>query len=80
MPFCPSAAARWSGAGWKAVIMLQRMFGAQRKVLIIRVILGLVCAVLLVRLFIPGAGVGTIAAAMGLLVFFAYVFEAVRKP
>jgi hypothetical protein len=59
--------------------MLERMYGAQWKVLIIRVILALVCAVLLVHLFIPSAGVGSIAAAAGLLVFFAYVFEAVRK-
>ena len=59
--------------------MLQGMYKAQWKVLIIRAILGLVCAVLLVRLFIPGAGIGTIAAAAGLLVFFAYVFETVRK-
>jgi hypothetical protein len=59
-------------------IMLKGMSGAQWKVLIIRVILALVCAALLVRLFIPGAGVGSIAAAAGLLVVFAYVFEAVR--
>jgi hypothetical protein len=59
--------------------MLHGMNKAQWTVVIIRVILGLVFALLLVRLFIPGAGVGTIVAAAGMLVFFAYVFEAVRK-
>jgi hypothetical protein len=36
------------------------------------------CAALLIRLFLPTAGFGAMAAAV-LLVFFAYVLEAVRK-
>jgi hypothetical protein len=69
----PSA---WSKA---AAGMSQGTTKAQWKMLFIRVILGLVCAVVLIRLFLPGAGVGAISVATLLLVFFAYVFEAVRR-
>jgi len=51
----------------------------QWRVLLLRVFLGSVCAVLLVRLFLPRAGLGAIAAAVVLLVVFAYVLEAVRQ-
>jgi hypothetical protein len=55
------------------------MTTTQWKVLLLRGILGSLCAGLLIRLFLPTAGFGAIAAAAVLLVFFAYVLEAVRK-
>jgi hypothetical protein len=72
-------------AGWcrwwlGADIMFKRLSGTQWRVLFLRVILGMVCAVFLIRLFLPKAGAGAIAAAAVLLVFFAYVLEAVRQP
>ncbi len=59
--------------------MFKRLSRTQWKVLFLRVILGMVCAVFLIRLFLPKAGAGAIAAAAVLLVFFAYVLEAVRQ-
>lgn len=49
--------------------------GLRWKVLAIRVVLGLLFALLLLRFFFPGSGFPTILATAGMLVFFAYVFE-----
>lgn len=51
---------------------------ARWKIFLIRVVIAVVCAVLLVRLFLPNAGAGAILSASILLVFFAYVFESLR--
>lgn len=53
--------------------------GMRVKVLIIRVALGLMFALILVRLFFPAATKGTFLLIAGLLVFFAYVLESVHK-
>jgi hypothetical protein len=52
--------------------------GFRVKVLVIRVILGVLLTVLLARLFIPGASAITILALAGALVFSAYVLEFLR--
>jgi hypothetical protein len=49
------------------------------KVLVIRIILGVVFGVILSRVFFPASGYWTIFLIAGLLVFFAYVFEFLHK-
>ncbi|MCK8600597.1 hypothetical protein [Desulfoferrobacter suflitae] len=49
------------------------------KVLVMRVILGLFFAFLLARFFFPAGGPATIILAALVLVFFAYVFEAIHR-
>jgi len=49
------------------------------KVLVIRIVLGLLFAFLLSRFFLPHAGIVTKLALAGLLVFAAYVLESFRK-
>jgi len=49
------------------------------RVLIIRVVLGLVFAFFLLRFFYPASGIWTVVVTAALLVFFAYFFEAIRK-
>jgi hypothetical protein len=58
---------------------MQRLSPAQWKVLGIRMVLGIFFAVLLTRFFVPRAGLGSVLAAVVLLVSFAYLFESVRK-
>ncbi len=57
----------------------QRPTKMRWNVLLVRAIIGLLCGILLVRLFLPKAGFAAVFAAALLLVFFAYVFEAVRR-
>lgn len=55
---------------------MERFFSEIRvKVLVIRIVLGVVFAFLLTRLFIPRASLLTIFALAGLLTFAAYVLE-----
>jgi hypothetical protein len=49
------------------------------QVLAIRIVLGVVFGVLLSRVFFPQAGIGTILLICGLLIFFSYTFEYLRK-
>jgi hypothetical protein len=49
------------------------------KILVMRVLLGLIFAVLLSRLFFPNSNIVTIPALAGLLVFFAYVLEYLHR-
>ena len=49
------------------------------KVLIMRAALGLLFAFVLVHFFFPAAGIATIVIAAAVLVFFAYVFEAIHR-
>jgi FtsH-binding integral membrane protein len=49
------------------------------KILMIRVLLGLLFAFLLAHFFFPSAGFGTIIGMAAVLVFFAYVFEAIHR-
>jgi hypothetical protein len=48
--------------------------------LVIRALLGLFFAYLLARFFFPAAGIAKIILMAVALVFFAYVFEAIRRP
>lgn len=50
------------------------------KVLFIRTVLGLFFAFLLAHFFFPGAGIAKTVLIAAALVFFAYVFEAIRRP
>jgi hypothetical protein len=52
--------------------------GVRVKVLLIRVLLGLLFAFLLSRFFLPDASIYTKLALAGVLVFAAYVLEALR--
>ncbi len=49
------------------------------KVLVIRIVLGLVFAFFLTRLFFPAATKGFSLMTAGLLVFFAYLLEAIHR-
>jgi uncharacterized membrane protein YccC len=49
------------------------------KVFIIRILLGMMFGFLLLKFFYPRSGVWTYLATAALLVFFAYLFEAVRR-
>lgn len=49
------------------------------KVLLMRAVLGLLFAFVLVHFFFPAAGIATIVIAAAVLVFFAYVFEAIHR-
>ena len=49
------------------------------KILIIRIVLGLVFAFLLAHFFFPTAGLPSIGFITLVLVFFAYVFEAIHR-
>lgn|GEM_PF-2368249 len=55
------------------------LIGMKPKVLIMRAALGLLFAFLLVHFFFPTAGVATTIIAAAVLVFFAYVFEAIHR-
>ncbi len=52
--------------------------GMRAKVLVMRIVLGLVFAFLLSHFFLPGASIYTKLALAGALVFAAYVMEALR--
>jgi hypothetical protein len=45
------------------------------KILALRIVLGLLGALLLTRFFLPASGPGMVLLTAGVLVFFAYVFE-----
>ena len=49
------------------------------QVLAIRVVLGVIFGALLSRVFFPEAGLGTMLLICGLLIFFSYLFEYMRK-
>lgn len=49
------------------------------QVLAIRILLGAIFGVLLARVFFPEAGSGVMVLICGLLVFFSYLFEYLRK-
>lgn len=49
------------------------------KTLVLRIILGLLGALLLTRFFRPASSVGMILLTAGILVFFAYVFEYIHQ-
>ena len=59
--------------------MKARLSGSSLKVLIIRTLLGILFAFILMRVFFPAVEVSTILVTAGLLIFFAYLFESVRK-
>ena len=49
------------------------------QVLTIRIVLGLIFGILLTRVFFPDSGTEIILLICGLLIFFSYVFEYMRK-
>ena len=49
------------------------------KVLILRIVLGVVFGVILARLFFPASGMPLMFLFAGLLVVFAYIFEVLHK-
>lgn len=53
--------------------------GSRLTVLAIRALLGIAFGFLLKQFFFPAAGMLTVLVIAGLLVFFAYMFESVRK-
>lgn len=53
--------------------------GIRLKVLLVRILLGVLFGFMLMNLFFPGAGVPALMLTVALLVFFAYLFESVRK-
>jgi len=59
--------------------MKDRLSGSSLKILIARSLLGLLFSFILMRFFFPAAGLLTVLATAGLLVFFAYLFESIRK-
>lgn len=59
--------------------MKDRLLSSKLKVLIIRLLIGIPFAFILMRFFFPAAGLSTILVTAGLLVFFAYLFESIRK-
>lgn len=55
------------------------MSRVRTRILAIRIVLGLIFAVLLTRIFLPASGAATILTITALLVGFAYIFEALHK-
>ncbi len=49
------------------------------KILGIRILTGILFAFILMHFFFPAAGLATVLVTAGLLVFFAYLFESIRK-
>jgi hypothetical protein len=61
------------------VVMEHFLSGLRVKVLIIRILLGLLLTFLLTRFFFPDAGIVTKIALAGLLIFSAYVLEYIHR-
>jgi hypothetical protein len=59
--------------------MKGRLSGSSLKIFVIRSLLGVLFAFMLMRFFFPAAGLFTVLVTAGLLVFFAYLFESIRR-